>query len=102
MRESLGVSMANLNGLLNLKTSSNQELFIATNTTAAFKDAKLVLQEGDKTIWEQTINIAPDQPFSETIQTATAFQEENLQLSLFTKNNELLIDYQTIVKDENK
>lgn len=102
MRESQGVTMANLNGLLNLKASSDQEVFIAANTTADFKDAKLVLQEGDQIIWEKTINIAPDQPFSETIQTSSVFQKENLKLSLYTKDNELLVDYQPLVKDENK
>jgi len=102
MRESQGVKMANLNGLLNLKSSSDTELFIAANTTAAFKDAKLILKEGSKAICEKIINVAPDRPFSETIRTASAIKKENLTLSLYSKDQELLIDYQPIVKNEDK
>ncbi|MEM9848491.1 MAG: DUF5107 domain-containing protein [Bacteroidota bacterium] len=101
MRESGGATTANLDALLNLELKSEQSVFVAANTTSAFKDAKLVLANKGKTIWEKTIDIAPDQAFHNTITLTKPVSEADLKLSLQDAEGKLLIDYQKVQLDEN-
>lgn len=93
MRESEGAKAANLNGLLNINMLSEEEVYIAANTTASFKDASIVLREGEKILFEKRIDISPAKPFHEQIKLQAHLDKNKLTLQLLDSANELLLSY---------
>ena len=93
MRESEGAKAANLNGLLNINQLSEEEIFIAANTTAEFIGASIILKQGGNILFEKSIDIAPGNPFHEQIKLPANTDKTKLNLELFDSKKELLISY---------
>lgn len=84
---------ANRDAALNLEVT-NQTAFIALNTTAAFRNARLTLTRGDETLFSQTIVISPDAPYATNVPLASNIRPEELRLTLREANGRELIAYQ--------
>ncbi|MDD4589476.1 MAG: DUF5107 domain-containing protein [Parabacteroides sp.] len=102
IRNTQGAKMGNIRASLNLEVNGTKA-FIAANTTQKEANASIALKKNDGTIlFTKTINIAPDQPFSETVMIPANLPKETLKLSLSDRNGKELIAYVPVIKDPNK
>jgi tetratricopeptide (TPR) repeat protein len=94
LRGTKGVTSANLDASINLKTQEDGRVFIAANTTGRMEDAVILLNHGNNTLLRKTLDLGPANPFAENLDLATDIPEHNLKLSLLNSSGEEIISYQ--------
>ncbi len=98
-----GFKNANLNGAVNLEKRDDEKgsnVFLGYYSTGKVNDAKVILKNKDKTVFERNIAISPDKPFAESIEIAGAYQLADLYTQLIDNNTgEVLIDYRYIERE---
>ncbi len=94
IRELGSAKNANREAALNLEIIKPGRVRLAANTTAPQPDARVVLQAGDRTVFERQVSIAPDEPFSAEVDLPTGVSLEQLRLALVAASGRELIDYQ--------
>jgi tetratricopeptide (TPR) repeat protein len=94
LRETKGVTNANLEASINLEVGENGRVFIAANTTEKMEDAEIVLNNGSNTVVKRTIDIDPGNPFSEMLTLDVDIPEHDLKLSLLNSSGKEIISYQ--------
>lgn len=95
-----GFKNANLNGAVNLEQEKKNNVYLGYYSTQKLDNAKVVLKNKDKVIFQRTISISPDKPFSETISLKETVVLENLYTELTDADNNILISYQPVKLDE--
>jgi len=98
LREIGGLKNANLQAAVNLDVTEKNTAKLGFNTTSQYKNAKVLLKAGDKIIFEQQIDMAPDKPFYKEIALPGGTKNEDLRASLVTSAGEELIAYQPVEK----
>ena len=93
MRESKGALSANLHGLLNVEVISEEEVSLFANTTAPYKDAKILLRKGDEPMYEETLDISPANPYRKRMPLPGVGTGEELILELYDSKENLLVSY---------
>ena len=103
-----GFKYANLRGAVNLEGGKGEKgekgkkgysVFLGYYSTEKVENAKVILKNKDKTVYEKQIAIAPDRPFAETIQLAGAYSLPDLYTQLINAaTGEVLLEYQAIVQ----
>jgi tetratricopeptide (TPR) repeat protein len=88
-----GVKRANPEAAVNLEPAAEGRLRIGVNTTAAWKGAKIVLTSGRGSLWEKTLDIAPDHPYYTEIEPPDGVEENDLELGLYSPTGQMLISY---------
>jgi tetratricopeptide (TPR) repeat protein len=88
-----GLKYANINGALNLQINPDHKAEIRINTTTAYKQAKVVLKAGEKNIFENVVEINPDKPYSADVTVAANVTQDDLWLSLLSKDGKVLLSY---------
>jgi len=96
-----GFKNANINAAVNLQVEPNSIARIGFCTTSQYSDARVLLEAGDKLIFEQQINIAPDKPFAREVAVPAGTKETDLKVSLLLSSNETLISYQPVERKHN-
>ena len=95
-----GFKYANLNGAVNLldKNEKNKyNVFLGYYSTGKVDNAKVILKNKDKTVYEKNIAISPDNPFAETIKLDGAYNLTELYTQLINnQTGEVLVEYQPI------
>ena len=95
-----GFKNANLNAAVNLEernAKNKYNVFLGYYSTAKVENAKVLLKNKDKTVFEKNISISPDKPFAETIKLEGAYQLADLHTQLVNnETGEVLIEYQHI------
>lgn len=92
-----GFKNANLNGAVNLEERTDNSVFLGYYSTQKVNNAIVVLRSGEEIVFEKSIQISPDVPFSETIKLTGNFKLTDLYTSITDiDNNRLLIDYQPV------
>lgn len=95
-----GFKNANLNGAVNLEKRDGKKgnnVFLGYYSTGKVDNAKVVLKNKDKVIFEKNIAISPDKPFAENIKMEGAYNLADLYTQLININTgEMLIDYRHI------
>ena len=94
LRETRGVTNANLNASINLKVGENGQVFIAANTTEKMEDAVILLNHGSSTLLKRSINIDPGNPFNEMLNLEVDIPAHDMKLSLLSASGEEIISYQ--------
>lgn len=93
----MGFKYANLHGAVNLDKREGNSVFLGYYSTQKVNNAKLILKNKDKIIYEKIIGISPENPFSETINVGLAFDINDLYTELTDNDTkEVLINYQPI------
>lgn len=87
------VKNANLKAAVNLEVNSQNVATIGFQTTAEYHNARVLLEAGDKTLFEEAIAIDPGKPFVKELALPADVSEKNLKVSLFDGKEEL-ISYQ--------
>ena len=94
LRETKGVTNANLDASINLEVGDNGKVFIAANTTAKMEDAVILLNHKSNTLLKRSIDIDPGNPFSEMLDLEVDIPAHDLKLSLLDPSGQEIISYQ--------
>ncbi|MDD4590592.1 MAG: DUF5107 domain-containing protein, partial [Parabacteroides sp.] len=93
-----GFKNANLNGAVNLEEKPDNAVFIGYYSTQSIENAKVILKNKNLVIYEKSISISPDKPFTETIKLNTNFKLTELYTSITDEaTKELLVDYRPAI-----
>jgi tetratricopeptide (TPR) repeat protein len=90
-----GFKNANLDGAVNLELRDGKAL-IGFYSTSKRSGAKAILKSGDKVIFDETIDIAPDKPFRKEVTVPPGTKETDLRAALVTSSSKELIAYQPV------
>ncbi len=101
LRNTGAVKNANKDAAINLERISDSELLIAFNTTRAFRDAVVILFDGDKKLFEDKIFIDPANPFSQIIGIDEKTNTANLKGLLLDQDQREIVSYQAEEKPFN-
>ncbi|MHC4363889.1 MAG: tetratricopeptide repeat protein [Planctomycetota bacterium] len=96
IRQLGAVKNANLNAAVNLELKPDHTAIIGFNTTSQYPNARLILNVGDRVLFEKQIDIGPDKPFVKEVPVSAGIKETDLRTSLFTSANEELITYKPV------
>jgi len=96
VRDIGGFKNANINGAVNLELKSNGMVTVGVCATSQHSNAKAILTAGGKSILEQRIDIGPDKPFTKQLKVPSGTKETDLQASLLSSSNDILISYQPV------
>ncbi len=92
-----GFKNANLNGAVNLEKEEDNSVFLGYYSTQKVKNAKVILKNKDKVVFEKTMDIAPEKPFAETIKIEGAFELTDLYTELVdVASRDILVKYQPL------
>lgn len=89
-----GVKAANLDAAVNLQRQSPEEIFFGFNATTKFDDAKVVVTENGKVLFEEKIDISPKKPYVKTLTVSKTAKDEDIKVALFDENGKELVSYQ--------
>ncbi|MHC4113651.1 MAG: hypothetical protein ACYSUY_21490, partial [Planctomycetota bacterium] len=56
----------------------------------------MLLKAGDKSLFEQRVDIGPDRPFTREVAVPVGTKEEDLKITLLSSTNDTLIAYQPV------
>lgn len=101
IREIGGVKNATLQAAVNLEVTPENIAKIGFNTTSQYSNAKVVLKMAEQVIFEQKIDICPDRPFVKEVTLPAGVKEADLEVSLFSSENERLVAYRPVEKTYN-
>jgi tetratricopeptide (TPR) repeat protein len=93
LREIGGVKKANLEAALYLETAPAGFIQMGLNSTTAQKGARVLLETGEKALFERTIDISPENPYFEEVKLPPGVSEEDLRLSLYSPSGKGIISY---------
>jgi tetratricopeptide (TPR) repeat protein len=86
-----GIKNANLDAAVNLEVGDR--IRFAFNTTAEFRDARVVVRAGDKTPFQRRITISPAQPFAQELPLPPGVKPEDVKVALSAADGRELIRY---------
>jgi len=96
IRQMGGVKNANRDAALNLEVDSHGAAKIALNTTSEFADAKVVVEAGERVLFEQKLDISPEKPFVKELPLPSGVKEEDLRVSLLSSDEREIISYRPL------
>lgn len=96
IRDIGSVKNANDNAAVNLQRESSGKVFLGFNATTKYKDAKVMLKQGEKTLFEKVVYIDPATPFTTTVAIPKNIKDSELYALLLDKEGKELIAYQPI------
>jgi tetratricopeptide (TPR) repeat protein len=93
IRKIAGMKAANNNAACNLAMTEKGTAAVGFCTPSEYRDAKVILKAGEKTIFEEIIAIGPGQPYFKEVSSPLGIKEESLALALLTSDGKELISY---------
>jgi len=94
-----GAKNANLNGAVNLEVGPSGKVNFGFSATQEFRAAKAILTAGNRTLFEQSIDVAPDKPFVQQVPLPDGIKETDLKVALLDSWNKELISYQPVKRE---
>ena len=94
IRKIAGVKNANTDAALNLERTAPDSIRIGLNTTAVFKNAKLLVTAANKKLIEMPLDIDPSHPFVRDYKLDFHIADTALRVQLFSAEGKELIAYQ--------
>ncbi len=92
-----GFKNANLNGAVNLEKRDGNTVFLGYYSTQKIADAKILLKNKGKVIFEKNMEISPEKTFTGTIKINGSFDMTDLSTEIINAGNkEKLISYQPV------
>jgi tetratricopeptide (TPR) repeat protein len=85
-----GVKNATREAAVNLEVTPEDAAKVGLCTTAAYREARVLVEAGSKTLFEETIEISPGNPFLTEIALPENVKEEDLRVSLAAEGRELV------------
>jgi tetratricopeptide (TPR) repeat protein len=94
VRELGGIKAATLEGALDLEVNDGRAR-LAANTTTPRRDARVRLTAGDRVVFEATVTIAPDAPFSREVPLPAGTDAEGLRLAVLSADGKEFVAYES-------
>lgn len=94
-----GVKSANAKAAVNLEIVPENTALVGFCTTGEYKGARVILETGDKVIFEKRINISPQKCFLERIELPRGMSEGELRAALISPEDKILVSYQAQEKE---
>ncbi|MGB4291296.1 MAG: DUF5107 domain-containing protein [Bacteroidales bacterium] len=92
-----GFKNANLNGAVNLEKLEKNTLFIGYYSTGRIKNARVILKNGEKMVYQKDIEISPEKAFTASIKLSEPFNLTDLYTELVDSGTgEVLISYKPV------
>ena len=101
IREMESVKTGNEKGALNLEVKPGGKVLMAVNSTEKRAGAQVKLTDGDKVLFDEKIDVAPDAPFRREIAAAVS-APQNLTMTVTAADGEQILSYTPVVRDLNK
>lgn len=99
IRDIRSVKNATDDAAVNLERLAPGKVFLGFNATAKFENARVLLKNGDETLFEQTIRIDPATPFVKEIDIPSGLKDADLRAILMADGKEL-VAYQPVELEE--
>ncbi|MDL2208301.1 DUF5107 domain-containing protein [Parabacteroides sp. OttesenSCG-928-O15] len=100
IRDIRSVKNATDDAAVNLERIANDKVFLGFNATTKYPNAKVILKQGDKALFEQTISIDPATPFVKEITVPASVKDSELKAILLDASGKELVAYQPVVLEE--
>ncbi|GHT29587.1 hypothetical protein AGMMS49574_06760 [Bacteroidia bacterium] len=100
IREIKSVKNATGDAAVNLERTASGKLFLGFNASAKFSNAKVILTNAGKTVFEQTLSIDPATPFTKEIDVPASAKDADLRAVLLDANGKELVAYTPVVLEE--
>lgn len=100
LRNIRSVKNATDDAAVNLERTAEGKVFIGLNTSGKFENAKVVLTNNSRNIFEKTIAIDPATPFTTEIDVPPDTKDTDLRVALFDASGKELVAYQPVVSEE--
>lgn len=100
IRDIGSVKNANDDAAVNLERRSPDKVFLGFNATTKYPDAKVMLKQGDKVLFEKVLSIDPATPFTTTVSVPKTVEDKELKAVLLDKQGNELVAYQPVVLEE--
>lgn len=91
-----GAKKATLEGAVNLVRESGNSMMVGFNSTSLYKNARIVVKAGDRTIFEKTLDIDPDTPFRQNFTIPANVPDQSLFAGLYDSNGVELVSYSPV------
>lgn len=96
-----GFKNANLNAAVNLEQRDGNNVFFGFHATQKFENARVILKNGTKIVFQKDIQISPEKAFTQTIDLKEKFNITDLYTELINlENNVVLVSYQPGEKEK--
>ena len=100
LRNIAGVKKANKNAAVNLTVDDQQRATIGVNTTAEYHGARVILEANGNVIENESIEIAPDEPYVRELSLPAGISKYDLKLMVLSNQGKKLIEYQPVKQDK--
>ena len=94
-----GAKNANLNGAVNLEVGPSGKVSFGFYATQGFRGARVILTARNQTLFERSIDIAPDKPFTQQVALPGDTKETDLKIAFLDAGNKELISYHPVKHD---
>lgn len=92
-----GFKNANLNGAVNLEKREENKVFLGYYSTQKVEEARIILKNRSKVVFEKTVAISPERAFTELIPIKEPFEMTDLVTTMTNAaTNELLVGYHPV------
>lgn len=96
-----GFKNANLNGAVNLEKREGHKVFLGYYSTSKVNDARIVLRNKGKVIFEKNTSISPETAFTSTINVEGEYAETDLSTEMTNgETGEILVSYQPVERKQ--
>lgn len=102
IRDIGGVKKGSKEAALNMELLGEGKMLLGVNGTEEMNDLTVTVTQGDKTLFSEKIDVAPDMPFVETVAVDKRIKEYELTMTLSDKNGKQLLSYAPVKKDPDK
>lgn len=100
IRDIGSVKNANDNAAVNLQRESPGKVFLGFNATTKYPDAKVLLKQGENTLFEKVIFIDPATPFTTKVTVPKTVKDTELHALLLDKEGKVLVSYQPAEQED--
>ncbi|MBN2314358.1 MAG: DUF5107 domain-containing protein, partial [Sedimentisphaerales bacterium] len=98
IRDIGGFKNANQDAAVNFELDSGNTAKVGFYATSRHSNAKVLLQAGDKLVFERMIDIGPGKSFTHEVKVPSDLKDTDLKASLLSSSNEVLISYQPVAR----
>lgn len=95
-----GVKNATVEAAVNFVPAENGNYFAGFCPTMKFTNAKVVVTNKGKTVYEETVNIDPANVYAKDVKVGAFSKENELNIALYDSRGNLLVDYTPVVFDD--
>lgn len=95
-----GAKNVNLEGAVNIERTSPDNFMVGFNSTALYKQAKVIIKAAGDVISEETVDIDPDTPYIKNIKVSSTLKDSEFFAGLYDSNGVELVSWSPAEKEE--